>query len=529
MPRPDPLRQTPRLPQTAVGGIAVEARDASLRALPLFGAVVLTGRPSMSARFVGGPTRARPARRASAVLAPPLFAAVALLLAPWASVAGQPRAPRTSPAPAPAVAAPAPPLDSLAPARLLTRLQEAAVAASPALAAGRANLEAARARARASGFAAPLSVSAGVSETPNGNLDQGNVSLEVGRELFTGSRRRAERAVAAVDAQAAEASLAAAERQVRASVLRGAVRAAGAQLVARRLASEDLLLAGGEDGVRARFAVGEARYVDVLRLRTERLRVQSERAAALAEARAAVATLSGVLGGADATRSTLAAALDTLAAPGLAEAWRHVLPPDQASDSLIAGFVAASGDVQLAAAAVARAEAERALDAASRRPQVEASGGVQRIGQANNGPTLGPSLGVTVSLPFTAGQANRLGAAAAEQAVVAAGAARAATQAAVRARVQAAAERYAAARERLAVFDAALLRGARDERESALASYRTGGLSLLELLDFERALARAEIDRIRALTDAVDAWADLASGGATDDEPTHSATAPQGR
>ena len=72
------------------------------------------------------------------------------------------------------------------------------------------------------------------------------------------------------------------------------------------------------------------------------------------------------------------------------------------------------------------------------------------------------------------------------------------TVTAVRARIAAAAERYAAARERLAVFDAALLRGAREERESALASYRTRGLSLLELLDFERALARAEIDRVRA-------------------------------
>lgn len=482
----------------------------------------------MPVRLVGGSACARSRRRASAVPVPSSLAlAAALTLAPWAGAAGQVAAPR----PTPSVAArdAQPPLDSLAPARILARLQEAAVAASPALAAGRANLDAARARARATGFAAPLSVSAGVSETPNGNLDQGNLSLEVGRAFFTGPRLRAERAVAAVDVQAAEASLAAAERQVRASVLREAVRAAGAQLVARRLASEDLLLTGAEEGVRARFAVGEARYVDVLRLRTERLRVQSERAAALAEARAAVAALGGVLGAEDATRALLGAGLDTLAAPSLAEAWRHVLPPDQATDSLITAFVAASGDVQLAAAAVARAEAERTLATAARRPQVEAFGGVQRIGQANNGPTLGPSLGVTVSLPFTAGQANRLGAAAAEQAVAAAGAARTATQAAVRARVQAAAERYAAARERLAVFDAALLRGARDEREGALASYRTGGLSLLELVDFERALARAEIDRIRALTDAVDAWADLASGGEVDDEPTHTLTAPERR
>jgi len=494
----------------------------------------------MSACLIVGAAPAPPSRRVSVVsllslsslsllsLASvrPFVALAALTCAAWARAGGQPAAPRPTPASA---TAPLPPLDSLTPARILARLQEAAVRTSPALAAGRANLAAARARARASGFAAPLSLSAGVSETPNGKLEQGNLTLQIGRAFFTGPRLRAERAVAAVEVQAADAALAAAERQVRARVLRAAVRAAAAQLVARRLASEDLLLSGGEDGVRSRFAVGEARYVDVLRVRTERLRVQSERSAALADARAARATLGGVLGGEEVSRTQLAATLDSLASATLADAWRHLLPADHASDSLRAAVVAGSGDVQLAASAVARAEAEGALAAAARRPQVEAYGGLQRIGQANNGPTLGPSLGLTVSLPFTAREANRRGAAASEQATLAAAATRAATLATVRARVEAAAERYAAARERLAVFDAALLRGARDERESALATYRTGGLSLLELVDFERALARAEIDRLRALTDAVDAWADLASGGDADD-PTHTTpTAPERR
>jgi outer membrane protein TolC len=36
-------------------------------------------------------------------------------------------------------------------------------------------------------------------------------------------------------------------------------------------------------------------------------------------------------------------------------------------------------------------------------------------------------------------------------------------------------------------------------------------LTLLELLDFERSLARAEIDRLRAYSDAVEAWANLIS------------------
>ncbi|GAB1341689.1 TolC family protein [Gemmatimonas sp.] len=478
----------------------------------------------MSACLTGDPSRARHWRLVSAVPVPLLAAAFSLV--PSAAVSGQPRASGLAFAgatPRVTTTVVQPPLDSLAPARVLARLQEAAEAASPALAARRADLEAARARQRASGFAAPLLLSAGASETPSGNFGQGNVRLEVGRAIFTGSRLRAERAVAAVDVSAAEVALVVAVRRVRAAALREAVRAAGAEVVARRLASEDALLAGGEEGVRARFAVGEARYVDVLRLRTERLRVQSERAAALAEARAAVATLGGLLGAGEtstASAGLVRAALDSLATPALAESWRHVLPADAVTDSLITAAVAASSEVQLATAAVSRAEAERALALAARRPQVEALGGLQRIGQANNGPAFGPSFGVTVSLPFTAGQANRFSGAAFEQAIVAAGAEREATRVAVRARTRAAAEHYAAARERLAVFDVALLRGARDERESALASYRAGGLSLIELVDFERALARAEIDRVRALTDAVNAWVDLSVGGATQDDPT---------
>lgn len=416
--------------------------------------------------------------------------------------------------------------DTLAPPRLIAQLQATATASSPELASRRARLDAARARADATGFPQPLAFSAGVSEAPNGNLDQGNLRMEVGRDLFTGPRQRAERAVADADVTTAEASLGAAERRVRLTVLREAIRAAGARLVAGRLAAEDALLAGGEDGVRARFAVGQARYVDVLRLRTERLRVQTERAAALAEARAAAAALGGLLGrtgvpgpvrSADDTR--LAAMLDTLATPSLADVWRRVLPDDGVTDAMLDSVIAIAGEVQLADADVARARAEGAVASAGRRPQVSALAGIQRIGQANNGPTLGPSIGVTVSLPFTASRANRRGAIADAQRIIAVEVSRVATHAAVRARVEAAAERYAAARERLAVFDAALLRGARDERESALASYRSGGLSLLELVDFERALARAEIDRIRALVEAAAAWADLATGGATAEQP----------
>ena len=386
----------------------------------------------------------------------------------------------------------------------LERLRTAAVASSPALRVARANIELARARAAAAGAVAPAFFSAGLSEAPASNLDQGNLRFEVGRDLMTGRRRQAERAVADIDVRAAAVEVSLAERQVDGLILRGVVGAAGARRIALRLAAEDQLLAGAEEGVRGRFGVGQARYVDVLRVRTERLRVQADRIATMAEARAARAGLSAVLAGGDAM-ATLDAVIDTIASDGLEQAWRTLLPTLPSLDSLIAQSEAA----RLAEVGAARTAAARALMIAEQRPQVSAYAGIQRIGQANNGPTLGPSFGVTVSMPFTAARSNRLALAAATQSSATARIARDASLRETRGRLDAARERYLAARERLETFDAALLRGARDERESALAAYRTGSLSLLELLDFERALSRAEIERIRALIDAADAWADL--------------------
>lgn len=421
-----------------------------------------------------------------------------------------------------------PTLDSLTLSRLLTELQAAAISSSPDLASKRAQVEAARARAKATGFYQPLELSAGIGEAPNASVGQGNVRVEVGREVFAGRRLRAERGVADAEIKASEGALVGAERRMRLTVWRETIRAAALRLIAERLSAEDALLAGGEDGVRARFSVGQARYVDVLRLRTERLRVQSDRAATLADSRASVAVLRGLLGRSstpvarrEPADTRLVAMLDSLSTLELVDSWRTLLPQDAVTPAAVDGFLATASDVQLADAEVARARADSALAFAVRRPQVSALAGVQRIGQANNGPALGPSVGITISLPFTARRANQLGAMADAGRIVATESSRAAAIAAVRARIDAATERFLAARERLAVFDAALLRGARDERESALASYRSGGLSLLELVDFERALARAEIDRIRALVDAANAWAELSAGGEIAEEPSH--------
>ncbi len=412
--------------------------------------------------------------------------------------------------------------DSARVSRVLERLRDGAQRGSPTLRAAQAKVDLATAQAAAAGAMAPAFLTAGLSEAPARNIDQGNFRLEVGRDLMTGPRRRAERALADVEVQAAAIALSLEQRRLDGVVLRDAMRTAGARRIALRLAAEDQLLVGIEEGVRGRFGVGEARYVDVLRVRTERLRVQSDRSTTLAEERGARASLAASLAGAE-EEVSLDALIDTLASDGGADAWRAILPELPSLDALMA----LTEPARLAAVGAARTTAARALLLSEQRPQINAYAGIQRIGQANNGPTLGPSFGVTVSLPFTAARGNRLALAAATQGITTGEVVRDAELVETRARLVAARERYSAARVRLEVFDVALLRGARDERESALAAYRTGGLSLLELLDFERALSRAEVERIHALVDAADAWADLL--GADERSDTHALSPSDGR
>jgi cobalt-zinc-cadmium efflux system outer membrane protein len=180
------------------------------------------------------------------------------------------------------------------------------------------------------------------------------------------------------------------------------------------------------------------------------------------------------------------------------------LAPGPSLDSLLA----ASPAVLRAEAEMTRARAASAVVQSEFRPRIAATVGAQRFVEDGIS-TVGPLLGFAVTLPFTANRARRTARAADERRIALAETGLSFVRAQVRAALAAAHTRYESARERLAVYDAALLRGAREERESALAAYRDGELSLLELLDFERAIAHADIERVRARAEAVAAYADL--------------------
>ena len=399
--------------------------------------------------------------------------------------------------------------------RLYGRLVAAAQRANADLAAARAARAAARAQRDAAGFAPPLALQASVSDAPRGDIAAGNAQLEVRRDLFLGATSSAARATADAEVAAADVTLEARRRELTIRVLVAFARAAGSQRTARRLVRSDRLLTDAEEALRTRFAAGDARYMDVLRVRTERMQTRSQLSEVRANGASARASLD-LLAGQALDADAMTALLDDASSDALAAGWVALFPAAEVADSLVAlfpGVRRAVADEGRALAAVLRVRA-------AERPQVSAAVGVQRIGPANGGTALGLTFGLSSTLPFTASASNAYRRTAADLTLAAARADYTSARARAGATLRAGVARYEAARERLGIFDGALLVAAESERETALAHYRAGSLSLVELLDFERALLRVEMDRARAIVDAADARATLAGVSSADAEPT---------
>ena len=405
---------------------------------------------------------------------------------------------------------------------LVAELREMIRRSNPGLRARRAALAAAEARVPAAGSAGPASLSIEVEEVPGGLdlVEAGSARLDLSREVFSGGRRSARRTFANQTAERARLELTLTERGLIARVDGLMVRYLGGLTVAQRLAAQDSLLAGAEEAVTTRFAVGESRYVDVLRLRAERLRTRSELAQARAEALRGRRGLSGLTEPADSTLLRLTAVLDRLAEGAPRTVDEISFPPAPDLDSL----VGASAPVRLAEAGMRQAQAGVRLAVAEQRTRVNASVGVQRFSGDDGRHQVGPTLGASLSLPFTAKGAGRASRLASERDLIAAQAELQAAVSQTRAFLGAARDQYEVAVANAALFEPAILRGAREERENALATYRTGTLSLLEFLDFERALTQAEISRTRSQIAAAEAFAELLAGAAEVSERAPSAT-----
>lgn len=385
------------------------------------------------------------------------------------------------------------------------RLRQTVRESSPILASHRARIEVALAHRAATGFVPAASASFEVEEVPRvvNVANASSMRFDLSRELWPSARRRAERRVADRDVERARLETEIAERALDALVTQLLVKAGASAAIAARLASEDSLLRGAEEALRARFAVADARYVDVLRLRTERLRVETEIHRSRADARIGRRQLIRLASPLDSL--SLVSLVDRAVAVEARNFLLGAVPPLPDLDSL----VTVSGAFQLAQLAVQRAQAMRAVALAEQRPAVTASLGVQRFVDDQGGANLGLTAGLSIPLSFTARRANAARRLVAEREVSLAEAERGATETRVSSALAVAADRYETARAQIAAYDAALLRGAREERESALAAYRANTMSLIELLDFERALAQAEVSRMRSQAEAADALLDL--------------------
>ena len=389
--------------------------------------------------------------------------------------------------------------DSADVAGILAHLTAVARTGNLELQSRRRAVDAARALDRATGHAPAANAALSLSDGPNLSPAAGNAALTVSRDVFLGARLEAARARASVERIAAEQELTARERLLSSQVLVLLAGAASQIRIERRLNRSDRLLEEAETALRARFEVGSARYVDVLRVRTARLEANVRLSTARAEREAAASALTQFIGAADG--ATVLGLLDSAASDALSASWLTALPVPQAADTSLA----LHAEVRAARSDVARAVAAARELEVSRRPQLAALAGLQRIGPANGGSGASVLLGLSSSLPFSARRSNAL---AGEASVEAVGASRAevvAVESAARAEVLQNSARYSAARERLRAFDEALLLAADAEREAALAAFRAGTLSLLELLDFEQALVGVEVERARSLAAAAEA------------------------
>ncbi len=382
----------------------------------------------------------------------------------------------------------------------MTALRELQQTRNPLLAARRSAVDAARIRNGGVQSIGPITFFFELEEASVG--EPGNHTLRAGveHEFTARGQAAADRARTQSQLRVAQAELVSATVSNSIDLEQHAIESAVWDRIRARLIVEDSLLVRASATLNARFAAGTARYVDVVRMRTERLRVQAEAARALARAEAARQHMAGSVGtGANDLIPAAIASIRDLPVP--------VLPAVDEMSRVSPALALADAQI-----ATARADLASARVANARR--WSAGVGLQRF-DGVDGYTLGPLLLGSVTLPVPERSVRQALVSAATRDTLTVVGLRAALLTRLDGDVSAAETRFAAARQQFEAIDQRLLSAAREERESALIGYAAGELSLLELLDFERALARAEIQRLESYLEMIDVWTGLWRTAAT--------------
>jgi outer membrane protein TolC len=354
----------------------------------------------------------------------------------------------------------------------------------PALRAADHDIRAARLRlAQAGALEAPtLSVEAGKLGTRVSH-EEHDASLRISQELGAPGARPRARAVAQAElaiAQAARASLA---LRLSGDVTRAYRRLQADVLSLERLQSLRRTAGDLEQMVNARLRTGGARYLDVLRARSERARIDND----VIESSRALA--------ADRRLLNACMARSAEASVELADSLVYV-PLADSLPVLLAAALAERPRLRAAQSEVERGESQWALARNGLWPAASVSAGVDRVPGVSR-PGFG--VGLSFTLPFVpwTGQRARIDEVRAES--DAARSRRQLAQQEVEAAVRSAFADARAAQAQVQQFDRVLLADAADAIRTATQNYQAGQIDALELFESLRNLRTIELEYIRAL------------------------------
>jgi cobalt-zinc-cadmium efflux system outer membrane protein len=404
-------------------------------------------------------------------------AALAGLAPPVAAQVGTPATPRvgsplTRPAgpPAPIEAIRPAPRTGPLPANLsLAQALEEAAARSPTVVAAEAEVAAAEARVRQSGYRSNPELSlevenfAGTGELRG--LRSTETTVAVNQRLDLGGRRTAR-----IDAARAELEV----QKLRLAIARADLAQSVREQFARAIAAREKLTQATENEARARelarvagilVDAGRDPPLRAMRARSALAQVRAEREAAEADELAARSSLAALFGVSGPVGSVGGTTLDVVPQP---------VDPDT------------SLDVRLADAERLAAQAGVREQLAERRIDPAVGVGVRHIRETGD-----VGLVAGVSMPLRVFDNNRGNIEAARQAAAAADARRASTLATVTARARNAIANVEAAQRRVEALEKAAVPEATEALRLAEISYREGRASLIELIDVHNAYTSA--------------------------------------
>lgn len=369
-----------------------------------------------------------------------------------------------------------------------------ALAHNPGLRAADQDIKAARARiGQAGAFEAPsLSYEVGKLGTPV-SRDEHETSLRMSQELGAPGARGRAKSVARTELAIAEATRASLALKLRGDVTRAYRRLQADALSLQRLESLRRTAVDFEQMVSARLRTGGARYLDVLRARSERARIENDAVEALRALR-------------EERR-----ALNSLMAHGPEEPlepadFLSYVPLADSLQSLLATAMVNRPRLRAAQLEVERSESQVGLARIALMPSASLSAGLDRVPGSDN-PGIGGEISFT--LPFAPWTDRRSRVTEARALSSAATARLEASQREVQLAVRNAFETARSAEQQVRQFDRVLLADAADAIRTATQNYQAGQIDGLELFETLRTFRSIELEYIRALLNYELALTDL--------------------